>query len=137
MSCTWFGVASYFSILGRVRLWSMLQHTDGTNVFDILQTLFQKSLLTISSNLETNLIGKCLQFTYNRNYNKGTPPFIANAIKCDADMAVICKSPKNKLVSVEQPLRFPCISPNSGIRRKRQGKSCSKNKLLKNDCLTA
>ena len=109
--------------IGEVHMWPMIELNYGSDWFDKIKHLHERGLVTMSNNLQDNLPDKCLGLIYNRNYDKLSPPFIANVIDCMADRLVICKSQTNRLVSSDQPLRFPCISQNS--RRKRQGKSYS------------
>ena len=109
------------SVVDKVRMWPMLELNHGASWFDKIQLLSDRGLVTMSNSLRDNLPDKCLEFIYNRKYDKLSPPFIVNAIECTADRLVICKSQRNALVSSDQPLRFPCISRESRIRRKRQG----------------
>ena len=111
--------------IGEVHMWPMIELNYGSDWFDKIKHLYERGLVTMPNELQHNMADKCLGLIYNRNYDKLTPPFIANAIDCTADRLVICKSQRNLLVSSDQPLRFPCISQNSRIRRKRQGKSYS------------
>ena len=111
----------------------MLELNYGSGWFDKIKHLYEGGLVTMPNNLQDNSLDKCLGLIYNRNYDKPSPPFIANVIDCTADRLVICKSKKNRLVSSDQPLRFPCISQDSRIRRKRQGNSYSYIKSFKED----
>ena len=121
------------SVVDKVRMWPMLELNHGASWFDKIQLLSDRGLVTMSNSLRDKLPNKCLEFIYNRKYDRISPPFIVNAIECTADRLVICKSQRNSLVSSDQPLRFPCISQNS--RRKRQGKSHSYiNSLKKDQC---
>ena len=122
---------SNLQFIGKVRMWPLLELNHGLGWFNKIKHLYERGLVTLSNDLQNNLPDKCLGLIYNRNYDKRTPPFIANAIDCTADRLVICKAQRNPLVSSDQPLRFPCISQNS--RRKRQGKSYSYIDSLKKD----
>ena len=114
-------------------MWPVLELNYGSGWFDKIKHLHERGLVTMSNNLQHNLPDNCLGLIYNRNYDKLSTPFIANVIDCMADRLVICKSQTNRLVSSDQPLRFPCISQDSRIRRKRQGNSYSYIKSLKKD----